>query len=292
MEFVISHLAKSYGKHQVLKDVDFSTHLLDIAVDLCDEIVLLNHGRLEPVDRENLDKTEGFDEMKKFKIIIISVVAMILGLCTFAALFYFGVLHINNPSKKRYPVVGVDVSAYQGEIDWEVLSKQKIDFAYIKATEGSSHVDACFSHNWENASGTNLRIGAYHFFSFESAGETQAKNYIDTVSPVDHMLPPVIDVEYYGRFGSSDNISVPDVISELRSLVDELTGEYGMKPVIYVSEETFNSIVNGSFDDCDIWYRSVYAKVPQNVEWKFWQFSNRHHENNPLFFLFHGSVEC
>jgi Lyzozyme M1 (1,4-beta-N-acetylmuramidase) len=220
---------------------------------------------------------KGFDEMKKFKIIIISVVAVILGLCSVAALFYFGVLHINNPSKKRYPVVGVDVSAYQGEIDWEVLSKQKIDFAYIKATEGSSHVDACFSYNWENASRTNLRIGAYHFFSFESAGETQAKNFIDTVSPVDHMLPPVIDVEYYGRFGSSDNISVPDVISELRSLVDELTDAYGMKPVIYVSEETFNSIVDGNFDDCDIWYRSVYAKVPKDAEWKFWQFSNRHH---------------
>ena len=236
--------------------------------------------------------------MKKLKIIIISVVAVILTLCTVAALLYFGVLHINNPSKKRYPVVGVDVSAYQGEIDWDVLSKQRIDFAYIKATEGSSHVDACFTYKWENASKTNLRIGAYHFFSFESAGETQAKNFIDTVSLVDNMLPPVIDVEYYGRFSSADNISVPDVTNELRSLVDDLTNAYGMKPVIYVSEETYESIVKGNFNDCDIWYRSVYAKVPKDVEWKLWQFSNRHHikgyngsERYIDFNVFNGSKE-
>ncbi len=36
----------------------FSTHLLDIALDLCDEIVLLNHGRLEPVDKANLDNDD------------------------------------------------------------------------------------------------------------------------------------------------------------------------------------------------------------------------------------------
>lgn len=228
------------------------------------------------MDRENLDKTEGFDEMKKFKIIIISVVAVILGLCTFAALFYFGVLHINNPSKKRYPVVGVDVSAYQGEIDWEVLSKQKIDFAYIKATEGSSHVDACFSYNWENASGTNLRIGAYHFFSFESSGENQAKLFCSTVYAVHGMLPPVIDVEFYGRFHSADDIDAEAVKRELRSMVDILTEHYGVKPVIYVSSATYDTIVKDDFTDCGIWYRSVYSKIPSSIKWTIWQYSNRH----------------
>ena len=82
--------------------------------------------------------------MKKLKIIIISVVAVILTLCTVAELLYFGVLHINNPSKKRYPVVGVDVSAYQGEIDWEVLSTQKIDFAYIMILHIKIYYNHCY----------------------------------------------------------------------------------------------------------------------------------------------------
>ena len=40
-------------------------------------------------------------------------------------------------------------------------------------------------------------------------------------------------------------------------MVDILTEEYGMKPIIYVSEDTYESIVNGHFDDCDLWYRSL-----------------------------------
>ena len=98
-----------------------------------------------------------------------------------------------------YPVRGVDVSNFQGEVDWNTLSAQNISFAYIKATEGSSYKDERFDYNWKNASDCDLRIGAYHFFSFESSGETQAGNFIKTVKAVDDMLPPVIDVEYYGR---------------------------------------------------------------------------------------------
>ncbi len=57
-------------------------------------------------------------------------------ICVLAASLYNGLIHINNPSKQKYPIRGVDVSSYQGVIDWNVLSRQNIDFAYIKATEG------------------------------------------------------------------------------------------------------------------------------------------------------------
>ena len=90
------------------------------------------------------------------------------------------------------------------------------------------------------------------------------------------MLPPVIDVEYYGSFTSEDTIDVGAVRKELRTMVDILTEEYGMKPVIYVSESSYKTIVKGSFEDCGLWYRSVYSKVPSDVNWVFWQYSNRH----------------
>ena len=214
--------------------------------------------------------------MKKKKLIFIIVPIAILIPVIMALLYYYGIIHINNPSKRKYPVRGVDVSAYQGEVDWQVLSSQKIDFAYIKATEGSSFTDERFEYNWANASKTDLKIGAYHFFSFESSGENQANHFIDTVTAIDDMLPPVIDVEYYGRFASADDIDVSKVRKELRDMVDCLSDAYGIKPVIYVSQETYESIVRGNFDDCDLWYRSVYFKVPRDVEWTFWQYSNRH----------------
>ena len=212
----------------------------------------------------------------KKKVIIITVIFMIAGIAGTLSLFYFGILHINNPGINRYPVVGVDVSAYQGDVDWKVLSSQGISFAYIKATEGSSHTDRCFSYNWEKAAECDIRTGAYHFFSFESPGKTQAEHFIETVSPVENMLPPVIDVEYYGRFKTSTDIDVSAVRAELRDMIERLNEAYGMMPVIYVSKETNETIIGDNFDDCDLWIRSVYAKIPKEQRWSFWQFSNRH----------------
>ena len=213
---------------------------------------------------------------KKLKAVILTAGILLAIVILLVCSLYFGLIHINNPELNGLTVKGVDVSSYQGNIDWPLLVSQDIDFAYIKATEGSSSQDRYFSQNWQEASKTGIRIGAYHFFSFESAGQTQAKNFIDTVDPVDEMLPPVIDVEYYGSFTSSETIDVNAVRKELRTMVDILTEEYGMKPVIYVSESSYKTIVQGAFEDCGLWYRSVYSKVPGDVDWVFWQYSNRH----------------
>ena len=69
---------------------------------------------------------------------------------------------------------------------------------FIKATEGSSFVDEHFAYNYAEARKTDLAVGAYHFFSYDSPGAAQAENFINTVAPHAGMLPPVIDVEFYG----------------------------------------------------------------------------------------------
>ena len=213
---------------------------------------------------------------KKLKVILITAAALVLTCIVICACLNFGIIHINHPELKGYKIKGVDVSSYQGDIDWDVLSAQGIEFAYIKATEGSKTVDRCFEANWKGASDTSLRIGAYHFFSFESSGENQAKLFTNTVEAVPNMLPPVIDVEFYGRFHSRDDIDVDAVKKELRSMIDILTDHYGVKPIIYVSSETYELIVKDGFADCGIWYRSVYGPVPKDVRWTIWQYSNRY----------------
>ena len=210
------------------------------------------------------------------KITVIKVCALLIAAAAVSGLLYYGIIHLNNPWLNGYNVKGVDVSSYQGDIDWNVLTSQDIDFAYIKATEGSSTVDRCFASNWECASKTSIRIGAYHFFSFETSGENQAKNFCNTVEAVPDMLPPVIDVEYYGSFRSKNDIDVDSVKKELRSMVTELENHYGLLPVIYVSSSTYNDIVKDDFSDCEIWYRSVYESIPGGINWTFWQYSNRH----------------
>ena len=213
------------------------------------------------------------DRMKRK--IIISAVVFLVFVGTVCALLYTGVIHINNPSKTKYPIRGVDVSHYQGEIDWEKLSSENIRFAYIKATEGSGHKDEEFDKNWEGAQATRLRIGSYHFFSLDSPGTTQAENFCKTVTVVDNMLPPVVDVEPYGKYMNSSPVDKEALFAELQDYINAVEAYYDMKPVIYTTEEWFQ-LIHEEFKDYDVWLRSVYGKPDSSINWTFWQYSNRH----------------
>lgn len=155
-----------------------------------------------------------------------------------------------------------------------MLSGEGIDFAYIKATEGSSHVDRKFADNWIGARKTELKVGAYHFFSFDSPGETQAANFISQVPDENGILPPVIDVEYYGDKKNNP----PDaeaVRAELQSMLDHLEEHYGRTPVIYTTEEVWDAYLKGHFEVYPLWIRNVFTKSAMKEPWLFWQYSNR-----------------
>lgn len=207
---------------------------------------------------------------------MIAVFGIIFVAAIVAMLFYNGVFLINNPDKSEFPIRGVDVSAYQGEIDWRTLASQDLDFAYIKATEGSSHIDERFSFNREEAINSELRVGAYHFFSFESGGDAQAQNFINTVPKTENMLPPAIDLEFYGDFEKSKP-SAESVSAELDKLIAKLEEHYGIKPIIYATEESYSEYLSGRYAGFDIWIRGVYSKpkLSDGREWKFWQYTNR-----------------
>ena len=158
--------------------------------------------------------------MKKKSIIAILAVLCAIG-CALFALVWNGIILLNNPSDEKYPVRGVDVSAYQGVIDWQTLAAQDISFAFIKATEGSTFVDKNFAYNFEQARQTGLSVGAYHFFSYDSPGSTQAENFISNVVPFEGMLPPVIDLEFYGdkQKNPPDRAQVDAELSAIDELV-------------------------------------------------------------------------
>jgi len=207
----------------------------------------------------------------------LAVLAAVLALgLTLCALVYNGTILLNNPSRRQYPVRGVDVSHWQGDIQWDVLAQQDISFAFIKATEGSSYVDDCFARNWIAAQQTGLRIGAYHFFSFDSAGETQARNFIRNVDAFPGMLPPVIDLEFYG----DKAIHPPEAASvrrELDAMIALLEAHYGMEPIIYATNASYKLYLQDAYEHCGIWIRSVFAppRMPDGRAWTFWQYTDR-----------------
>lgn len=201
---------------------------------------------------------------------------LFLGLAVLAGLFYNGILRFHYPSRERYPIRGVDVSAYQGEIDWSVLAAQDIRFAFIKATEGSGFTDRMFAANWEGAKRAGLRVGAYHFFSFDSGGDTQADRFIAEVEKTEGMLPPVVDVEFYG-----DKEARPpakeDVQRELGVLLARLEEAYGAKPILYATGKSYERYLKDTYPENPIWIRNIVSepRLPDGRDWTFWQYTDR-----------------
>ena len=200
---------------------------------------------------------------------------MLLNTILFGMLIYQKKIKINHPTEADYPVRGVDVSYYQGQIDWQVLAEENIDFAFIKATEGSGHIDTKFEENWEQSGKTDLKRGAYHFFSFESRGEAQAEHFISVVPKEEGMLSPVVDIEFYGnRFYNKPDVE--ETRAELQSLLDVLEAYYGVKPLIYATESSYSTYIRGAFDEYPLWIRNVYFSPNMGMpgKWTFWQYDS------------------
>ncbi len=209
--------------------------------------------------------------MSKLKIVTKSLAILLLA----SLLIYRAVVLVSRHALESYEVRGVDVSSYQGEIDWETLSQSEIDFAFIKATEGSSYKDRFFEKNIEGIAETELAAGAYHFLSFESDGAAQAENFIDSVKREDITLPPVIDLELYGEYANTPPSS-PKVRRILDEMITRLYVEYGEYPIIYTNRRAYTLYVSGEYKNCDIWICDIVKKptLPDGREWTFWQYSH------------------
>ena len=221
--------------------------------------------------------------MKKgIKRLIIALISLILVVAIiFSSVFVLAkmkVIYINNWFvNKNESTIGVDVSSYQANINMNKLKEQNIQFIYIKATEGSKAQDNTFEKNWDNAKKAGLLSGAYHFFSFDSEGKTQAENFINTVD--DNMkgrLIPAVDVEYYGD-KKENPPKKEDVVRELKVFVDALEKEYGVKPIIYSGAEIYDKYLKGEFDEYKKWISSFYTPLSWNYkdDWYIWQYLNK-----------------
>lgn len=215
---------------------------------------------------------------RKKKNIIIFVFTIILILVIFFLMIYNGYIIPTKLEAEKYEVRGVDVSEYQGEVDWDKIKEQGISFAFIKATEGSESQDEFFDVNFEKLKNTDMLLGVYHFFSFESDGNSQAQNYINVVGNVeedDSIMLPIIDVEFYGYYEKAKP-SKEWVREELQEIADKLESTYRVKPIIYTTMEFYDYYIDGNFSDYDIWIRNIITKPDlENRVWKFWQYTGK-----------------
>ncbi|MDK4703803.1 GH25 family lysozyme [Rhizobium sp. CNPSo 4062] len=179
-------------------------------------------------------------------------------------------------SPRKLAVHGVDVSRWQGEIDWDTLRTQGANFVYIKATDGGDHLDPMFKKNWRAAQQAGLKHGAYHFFYWcRTAGE-QADWFIRNVPKEAGALPPVIDVEWNGESSCKRRPSREQVLAKMQVFMDKLEKHYGQRPIVYTAPDFYRDNLSGELLDYPFWLRAVAqhpSKVYPGRKWLFWQYS-------------------
>jgi lysozyme len=177
---------------------------------------------------------------------------------------------------------GVDVSHWQGAMDWFQCQQAGATIAYIKATEGLEWVDPRFFENWNGAHQTNLKIGAYHYFKNGENSEAQAHHFLHTVGDYDALLPPALDVE--------DGTAPPDP-DHIRNWLAIVEDELKVRPVIYTAAWYWNNARFGGPVPWAAGYRlwvssfNYYAAdIPTdwNTFW-MWQFSGMGNKRGHIF---------
>lgn len=175
------------------------------------------------------------------------------------------------------PVQGIDVSYFQGDIDWRKVAKAGIRFAYIKATEGGDRVDPKFKRNWREAKRAGLPRGAYHFMYWCRPANEQAAWFATHVPKDAAMLPPVLDVEWNAHSPTCP-VRLPraTAIAKIRVMLEAMEAHTGKRPIIYTDPKFHHDVLEGQFADYDFWLRSVAAEPEDKFksrDWIFWQFT-------------------
>jgi lysozyme len=177
----------------------------------------------------------------------------------------------------KFPVHGIDVSKWQGEIDWFEVKRAGTAFAFIKATEGGDHLDERFRINWDNARQAGVPRAAYHFVFWCRAAEEQAAWFRQNVPKDPAALPPVLDVEWNGHSRTCPKKIDPELARQKISIMLKAMREHtGKKPIIYTDIPFHAEVLEGHYKDHDFWLRSVAAEPQERYEnrnWKFWQFT-------------------
>ena len=183
-----------------------------------------------------------------------------------------------DPTPEDYAVHGIDVSHWQGEIDWHAVKRDGTAFAWIKATEGGDHADKRFLDNWYGAKAAGVPRGAYHFYYFCRPVEEQVDWVQKTVPNDPTALPLVLDMEWnaYSK-NCRDRPPRARILQDMQYFLDEMEKYYGKRPVIYSSVDFHRDRLVDALKGEQFWLRSV-ASYPNHIytnrdDWYFWQYT-------------------
>lgn len=194
---------------------------------------------------------------------------------------------------------GIDVSVWQGAIDWNRVASSGVEFAFIRVSDGIHSRDSRFTQNWSGARSAGVLRGAYQFFRAGQDVSAQANIMIEALRADPGELAPVIDVEAASIQGRTSS----QVVSEVLQWIQLVGSATGTTPIIYTG-----SFVTGSsstmYSPYPLWLAAYFndyspshcPRVNENWDrWTFWQYSDRGRvpgiAGNVDMDLFNGSTE-
>ncbi|MGD9483068.1 lysozyme [Streptomyces sp. TRM70308] len=181
-------------------------------------------------------------------------------------------------------VQGIDVSHWQGAINWSAVKSAGIDFAYIKATEGTSFTDPRFDTNYPAAHRAGLVRGAYHFARPNySGGAAQAHFFASNGgawSRDNQTLPGVLDIEHNPSGAMCYGLSTTQMRTWVHDFYTAYKARTGRDMVIYTTASWWNTCTGnwtGMRDKAPLWVAHWHVAAPRIPSgfptWTFWQYT-------------------
>jgi len=166
---------------------------------------------------------------------------------------------------------GVDLSKWQGAVDFGKLKAAGVVYAFVKVGQGATGADPAYARNIAGARAAGLYVGSYHFYATDHDAQSQFANLSAHLDLKPGDLPPVVDIEVLA------NNSLPGLAAQLREFLDLIENRYRVKPILY-SGLSFAAAQLQGFGDYPLWlaeYTSAPApRMPGGwTTWTFWQYS-------------------
>lgn len=169
---------------------------------------------------------------------------------------------------------GIDVSEWQGKINWKKVARTGVRYAYIRACVGSHYVDSQFRRNHRNARRNKIKTGFYHYITARSVRQArrQARFFARTIEPYDYDLRPVMDFESFGR------LSKREINRIALAYLKELKKRTGKKVAIYSdSNNATNTFTDSRLRKYPLWVAAYGTTRPPTGQWRTyaaWQYAD------------------
>lgn len=162
---------------------------------------------------------------------------------------------------------GIDVSGWQGNINYAEVKQSGIEIVYMKASEGKSFIDPYFNQNYENAKANGLKVGFYHYLIARSNEEAieEARFFVSVISRKEPDCRLAMDFESFG------NLSVEEINQIGITFMREVQNLSGKEVIIYSNTNDARNIFSGELTNYPLWVAQYEVSEPTpNGKWSTW----------------------